>query len=94
MIFWKRYCDPKLDKDDSEAENCTNRILSSYVILRYILRELKGDAKVTEESEYMCVHTYVAEGNEEGLTAILRIYMCYNTRNTFDLDLHFPTVVF
>ena len=74
-LLEKKPVKTELDEEESEAEDFANRISSNITLLEKcnkdwsnILKELKGDAKVTEESEY----TRVADG-EDGFIEVLLV---------------------
>ena len=74
-LLEKKPVETELDEEESEAEDFANRISSNITLLEKcnkdwsnILKELKGDAKVTEESEY----TRVADG-EDGFIEVLLV---------------------
>ena len=60
-LMEKRPVETLLDEEESEAEDFANRISTTITLLEKcnddwsnILKELKDDAKVTEEREYAC----------------------------------------
>ena len=64
--------EPELDEIENEMEDYINRLSSNIAILERcnkdwstLLKETKGDAKVTEEREYACV------AGEEGFIEIM-----------------------
>ena len=74
-LLEKKPVETELDEEESEAEDFANRISSNITLLEKcnkdwsnILKELKGDAKVTEESEYK----RVADG-EDGFIEVLLV---------------------
>ena len=74
-LLEKKPVEIELDEEESEAEDFANRISSNIALLEKcnrdwsnILKELKGDTKVTEESEY----TRVSDG-EDGFIEVLLV---------------------
>ena len=74
-LLEKRLNEAELDEMESETEDYINRLSSNIAILERcnkdwstLLKETKGDAKVTEEREYI----RVAEG-EEGFIEVMLI---------------------
>ena len=73
-LLEKKPVETELDEEESKAEDFANRISSNITFLEKcnkdwsnILKELKGDAKVTEESEY----TRVADREDAFIEVLL-----------------------